>query len=368
MAPGFIEGFARWLDRKLPIAVRLAGEGDRATRGIWFAPDGAHLTLTHSMRFAFDSEHRGAPPALDRRAAGEPGAELRARRPSASCSPAWASDGAAGAAAIQPRGGHRDRPGRGVLGRLRDAPGGGRGRSRSRPSRRRRSPPPCARCGRLGGPRERSAGQRRGAGRARERHPGRRSPRLGALAAAIGRVSPGMDAGRFLAALDDPGPAPGAAGPPDRRGGDPGDLLHAGAARAGGGRLASAPGRGPRPRSGRGECLGLGLRLRRGGLLGRDAGGRGLRPRAGRRFRSSPPTSPRGRFARAEEAAYSERSTRDLERGAARPLLDPEGAAEQPAGEQLRSLVRFAAAQPRRRPGAARRRGSLRPRSSAATC
>ncbi|HET7485222.1 MAG TPA: chemotaxis-specific protein-glutamate methyltransferase CheB [Solirubrobacterales bacterium] len=56
MAPGFIEGFAKWLDRKLPIAVRLAGEGDRATPGVWFAPDGAHLTLAQSNRFVLDRE------------------------------------------------------------------------------------------------------------------------------------------------------------------------------------------------------------------------------------------------------------------------------------------------------------------------
>lgn len=56
MAPGFIEGFAKWLDRKLPIPVRLAGEGDRMTPGVWFAPDGAHLTLSQSKRFVLDPE------------------------------------------------------------------------------------------------------------------------------------------------------------------------------------------------------------------------------------------------------------------------------------------------------------------------
>ena len=56
MAPGFIGGFAKWLDRKLPIAVRLAGEGERMTSGVWFAPDGAHLTLSQSKRFVLDSE------------------------------------------------------------------------------------------------------------------------------------------------------------------------------------------------------------------------------------------------------------------------------------------------------------------------
>jgi two-component system chemotaxis response regulator CheB len=60
MAPGFIEGFARWLDRKLPIAVRLATDDGRATPGVWFAPDGAHLTLSQPGRFALDSETEAA--------------------------------------------------------------------------------------------------------------------------------------------------------------------------------------------------------------------------------------------------------------------------------------------------------------------
>jgi two-component system chemotaxis response regulator CheB len=59
MAPGFVEGFARWLDQKLSIEVRIAEEGDRAAPGVWFAPDGAHLLLTKSMRFALDHEPEG---------------------------------------------------------------------------------------------------------------------------------------------------------------------------------------------------------------------------------------------------------------------------------------------------------------------
>jgi two-component system chemotaxis response regulator CheB len=59
MAPGFIEGFARWLDQKLALPVQIAAAGERATPGIWFAPDGAHLQLTGSMRFALDAEPEG---------------------------------------------------------------------------------------------------------------------------------------------------------------------------------------------------------------------------------------------------------------------------------------------------------------------
>jgi two-component system, chemotaxis family, protein-glutamate methylesterase/glutaminase len=59
MAPGFIEGFVRWLDQKLALPVRVAVEGHRASPGIWFAPDGAHLLLTESMRFALATEPEG---------------------------------------------------------------------------------------------------------------------------------------------------------------------------------------------------------------------------------------------------------------------------------------------------------------------
>jgi two-component system chemotaxis response regulator CheB len=59
MAPGFIDGFARWLDQKLALPVRVVAEGNRATPGVWFAPDGAHLLLSGSMRFALGSEPEG---------------------------------------------------------------------------------------------------------------------------------------------------------------------------------------------------------------------------------------------------------------------------------------------------------------------
>jgi two-component system, chemotaxis family, protein-glutamate methylesterase/glutaminase len=60
MAPGFIEGFARWLDRKLPVPVALAEDGARVKPGVWFAGDGSHLTLSQSGRFALDDETTGA--------------------------------------------------------------------------------------------------------------------------------------------------------------------------------------------------------------------------------------------------------------------------------------------------------------------
>jgi two-component system, chemotaxis family, protein-glutamate methylesterase/glutaminase len=59
MAPGFIEGFARWLGQKLATEVGIAKAGERATPGIWFAPDGAHLLLTGAMRFALEDQPEG---------------------------------------------------------------------------------------------------------------------------------------------------------------------------------------------------------------------------------------------------------------------------------------------------------------------
>jgi two-component system chemotaxis response regulator CheB len=60
MAPGFIEGFARWLDQRVEIEVGLAVEGERARPGVWFAPDDAHLRLTSSLRFEADRETEAA--------------------------------------------------------------------------------------------------------------------------------------------------------------------------------------------------------------------------------------------------------------------------------------------------------------------
>jgi two-component system chemotaxis response regulator CheB len=59
MTPGFIDGFVRWLDKKLVLPVRVAADGARASAGIWFAPDGAHMLLTESGRFALAEEPVG---------------------------------------------------------------------------------------------------------------------------------------------------------------------------------------------------------------------------------------------------------------------------------------------------------------------
>jgi two-component system chemotaxis response regulator CheB len=59
IAPGFIEGFARWLDDQVPLPVRLAGAG-RSGPGIWVAPDESHLALSGANRLVLDrGEHAG---------------------------------------------------------------------------------------------------------------------------------------------------------------------------------------------------------------------------------------------------------------------------------------------------------------------
>ncbi|MES2217150.1 MAG: chemotaxis-specific protein-glutamate methyltransferase CheB [Pseudomonadota bacterium] len=46
MAPGFIEGFAKWLDENVEIKVKLAGDHEILQAGTaYFAADGAHLTV-----------------------------------------------------------------------------------------------------------------------------------------------------------------------------------------------------------------------------------------------------------------------------------------------------------------------------------
>jgi two-component system chemotaxis response regulator CheB len=104
MAPGFIEGFVQWLNRRLPIDVRLAREGDRATAGVWFAPDGSHLTLDRSRRFALDAEteatHR---PSVDVLLASM--AEGLGEEAVGVVLTGMGKDGAAGAAAVRRAGG-----------------------------------------------------------------------------------------------------------------------------------------------------------------------------------------------------------------------------------------------------------------------
>jgi two-component system chemotaxis response regulator CheB len=53
IAPGFVDGFARWLDDQVPLTVRLATAG-RLTAGVWVAPEGSHLRLSGADRLVLD--------------------------------------------------------------------------------------------------------------------------------------------------------------------------------------------------------------------------------------------------------------------------------------------------------------------------
>jgi two-component system chemotaxis response regulator CheB len=61
IAPGFTDGLVTWLDSRIALPVRVARAGAAAERGVWFAPDDAHLRLKPSMRLATDSKTRRGP-------------------------------------------------------------------------------------------------------------------------------------------------------------------------------------------------------------------------------------------------------------------------------------------------------------------
>jgi two-component system chemotaxis response regulator CheB len=79
IAPGFVKGFAEWLDGQVPLPVRLAGPGPVAA-GIWVAPDGAHLALDGANRLVLDAHgeagaHRPSADVLLRSVAAGAGAD-----------------------------------------------------------------------------------------------------------------------------------------------------------------------------------------------------------------------------------------------------------------------------------------------------
>jgi two-component system chemotaxis response regulator CheB len=51
MTPGFINGFAQWLEDNIEITVKIAEDAELLKSGIvYFAPDGKHLTVTEDKR------------------------------------------------------------------------------------------------------------------------------------------------------------------------------------------------------------------------------------------------------------------------------------------------------------------------------
>jgi two-component system chemotaxis response regulator CheB len=49
---GFAEGLARWLDTSVPLPVQIGRAGEIAARGVWIAPDDAHMLLESGGRLA----------------------------------------------------------------------------------------------------------------------------------------------------------------------------------------------------------------------------------------------------------------------------------------------------------------------------
>jgi two-component system chemotaxis response regulator CheB len=105
MPVGFIDGFAEWLDRTIALPARVAEAGKRASPGVWFAPDDAHLTLDASLRFDTDAHggdgtHRPSVDVLFKSAA------ALAEEVVGVVLTGMGRDGGAGTAAIRQAGGH----------------------------------------------------------------------------------------------------------------------------------------------------------------------------------------------------------------------------------------------------------------------
>jgi two-component system chemotaxis response regulator CheB len=49
---GFGDGLARWLDASVPLSVQIGRAGETAQRGVWLAPDDAHMLLDATGRIA----------------------------------------------------------------------------------------------------------------------------------------------------------------------------------------------------------------------------------------------------------------------------------------------------------------------------
>jgi two-component system chemotaxis response regulator CheB len=105
IAAGFTEGLAKWLDQAIPLPVRIAGDREPAGPGVWIAPEGAHLKLAPGGRLSLDRHtvaggHRPSGDVLF-----ESIAAVAGKAGVAVVLSGMGSDGAAGAQALQRRGG-----------------------------------------------------------------------------------------------------------------------------------------------------------------------------------------------------------------------------------------------------------------------
>ena len=105
IAAGFTDGLVHWLDQTVEVPVGIAVPGAPPCAGVWFAPEGAHLTLAASGRLALDrntvaGHHRPSGDVLLTSIAAASG-----RAGVAVVLTGMGSDGAAGAAAVLRQGG-----------------------------------------------------------------------------------------------------------------------------------------------------------------------------------------------------------------------------------------------------------------------
>jgi two-component system, chemotaxis family, protein-glutamate methylesterase/glutaminase len=105
LVAGFSGGLARWLDQTVPLRVMVAGDYERVARGVWIAPDGAHLTVaaTGHLRLSDDpasAPHRPSGDVLLQSIASSAG-----RNGVAVVLSGMGRDGAVGAAAVRDAGG-----------------------------------------------------------------------------------------------------------------------------------------------------------------------------------------------------------------------------------------------------------------------
>lgn len=56
IASGFVDGLVQMLDDAVPLPVATARDGAALERGVWLAPEDAHLTLARTRRLALDRE------------------------------------------------------------------------------------------------------------------------------------------------------------------------------------------------------------------------------------------------------------------------------------------------------------------------
>jgi two-component system chemotaxis response regulator CheB len=104
ISAGFTDGLAIWLDRAVPLPVRVAEDGAPAEPGVWIAPEGAHLKFGASGQLVLDRDtagiHRPSGDVLFESIAASAGSSGVAV-----VLTGMGRDGAAGAATVKRRGG-----------------------------------------------------------------------------------------------------------------------------------------------------------------------------------------------------------------------------------------------------------------------